>query len=63
MTVAVMGCPVNGPGEARHADLGVACGKGVGLIIKKGEVICKVNEEDICRTLILELDKMIEAGV
>jgi (E)-4-hydroxy-3-methylbut-2-enyl-diphosphate synthase len=59
MTVAVMGCPVNGPGEARSADLGVACGKGVGLIIKKGEVLCKVQEEDICRVLISELEKMI----
>ncbi len=59
MTVAVMGCPVNGPGEARNADIGVACGKGVGLIIKKGEVICKVKEEEICSTLIREIDKMI----
>ncbi len=59
MTVAVMGCPVNGPGEAKSADLGVACGKGVGLIIKKGEVLCKVREEDICRVLISELEKMI----
>lgn len=59
LTVSVMGCPVNGPGEAREADLGVACGKGVGLIIKKGEVICKVEEKDICSTLIHELEKMI----
>ena len=59
LTVAVMGCPVNGPGEAKHADLGVACGKGVGLIIKKGEIVCKVDEGDICKTLIHELDGMI----
>ena len=59
MTVAVMGCPVNGPGEARSADIGVACGKGVGLIIKKGEVVCKVEENDICRILIKEVEGMI----
>ena len=57
--VAVMGCPVNGPGEAKNADLGVACGKGVGLIIKKGEIVCKVDEADICKTLIHELNSMI----
>ncbi len=59
MTVAVMGCPVNGPGEAKNADLGVACGKGVGLIIKRGEIVCKVDEADICKTLIHELNSMI----
>ena len=59
MTIAVMGCPVNGPGEAKNADLGVACGKGVGLIIKKGEIVCKVDEADICKTLIHELNSMI----
>ena len=59
MTIAVMGCPVNGPGEAKHADLGVACGKGVGLIIKKGEILCKVDEKDICNALLRELDRMI----
>ena len=59
MTIAVMGCPVNGPGEAKNADLGVACGKGVGLIIKKGEIVCKVNEDEICSALLRELDNMI----
>jgi len=45
--VAVMGCAVNGPGEAREADFGVACGKGEGLLFKKGEILYKVKEEDI----------------
>ena len=46
-TVAVMGCAVNGPGEAREADFGVACGKGEGLLFQKGETVKKVKEEDI----------------
>lgn len=57
--IAVMGCPVNGPGEAKNADLGVACGKGVGMIIKHGELVRKVDEKDICRELIRELEDMI----
>ena len=59
LTLAVMGCPVNGPGEAKSADLGVACGKGVGLIIKNGEILYKVKEEEICQALIRELQKMV----
>ena len=47
LTVAVMGCAVNGPGEAREADFGVACGKGEGLLFRKGEIVKKVKEEDI----------------
>ena len=43
--VAVMGCAVNGPGEAREADYGIAGGKGQGLIFKKGEILKKVNED------------------
>ncbi|MCQ2545568.1 MAG: flavodoxin-dependent (E)-4-hydroxy-3-methylbut-2-enyl-diphosphate synthase [Clostridia bacterium] len=50
--LAVMGCAVNGPGEAREADFGVACGKGEGLLFAKGEVIGKVKEEDIAEELI-----------
>ena len=50
--LAVMGCAVNGPGEARGADFGVACGKGEGLLFAKGEVIGKVKEEDIAEELI-----------
>lgn len=53
--VAVMGCVVNGPGEAREADLGIAGGKGEGLLIKKGEVVRKVKEEQLLETLRQEL--------
>ncbi len=55
--VAVMGCEVNGPGEARAADLGVAGGKGIGLIFKKGEVIRKVPEVQIVDALMDEVKK------
>lgn len=54
--VAVMGCAVNGPGEAREADLGVAGGIGEGLLIKKGEIIRKVPEEQLLSALKEELD-------
>ncbi|MDS1002267.1 flavodoxin-dependent (E)-4-hydroxy-3-methylbut-2-enyl-diphosphate synthase [Clostridium sporogenes] len=56
--VAVMGCVVNGPGEAREADIGIAGGKGEGLIFKKGKVIKKVKEEYIIEELIKEIEKM-----
>ncbi len=54
--VAVMGCAVNGPGEAREADLGVAGGDGEGLLIKHGEVVRKVREDQLLQTLKEELD-------
>ncbi len=54
--VAVMGCVVNGPGEAREADLGVAGGKGCGMLFKKGEIIRKVDEKDLLAALKDELD-------
>lgn len=54
--VAVMGCAVNGPGEAREADLGVAGGIGEAILFKKGEVIRKIKEEDIVKELIREID-------
>lgn len=54
--IAVMGCIVNGPGEAKEADIGVAGGKGEGLLFKKGEIVKKVKEEEI----IPELRKMLE---
>jgi (E)-4-hydroxy-3-methylbut-2-enyl-diphosphate synthase len=56
--VAVMGCEVNGPGEARAADLGVAGGKGIGLIFKKGDVIRKVPETQIVDALMEEVKKL-----
>lgn len=54
--VAVMGCAVNGPGEAREADLGVAGGEGEGLIFKKGEILRKVPQERLLEELKNELD-------
>ena len=56
LKLAVMGCVVNGPGEAKEADLGIAGGIGEGLLIKKGEIIKKVPEEELLSTLKEELD-------
>ncbi len=54
--VAVMGCVVNGPGEAREADIGVAGGQGCGLLFKKGEILRKVDEDQILPELLKEID-------
>ncbi|WP_066821861.1 flavodoxin-dependent (E)-4-hydroxy-3-methylbut-2-enyl-diphosphate synthase [Clostridium tepidiprofundi] len=56
--VAIMGCVVNGPGEAKEADIGIAGGKGEGLIFKKGEIIKKVKENELVSELIKEIEKM-----
>lgn len=56
--VAVMGCIVNGPGEAREADIGIAGGKNEGLIFKKGKIIKKVKEQDLVRELINEIENL-----
>ena len=53
-----MGCVVNGPGEAREADIGIAGGNGEGLIFKKGEIIKKVKEEDLIEELMKEIEKL-----
>ena len=58
ITVAVMGCAVNGPGEAREADVGIACGKGEGLIIRKGEILRKVPEDRLADELIKEIEEL-----
>lgn len=58
LKVAVMGCAVNGPGEAREADIGIAGGDGCGLIFKKGEIVRKVPEDRIVEELLLEIEKM-----
>ena len=58
ITVAVMGCAVNGPGEAKHADIGIAGGDGVGLLFKKGEILRKVPEERLFDALMEEIEKM-----
>ncbi len=57
--VAVMGCAVNGPGEAREADLGIAGGNGEGVIIKKGEIIRKCKEEELLNELLKEINELI----
>jgi (E)-4-hydroxy-3-methylbut-2-enyl-diphosphate synthase len=61
LRVAVMGCVVNGPGEAREADLGVASGNGKGQIFVRGEVIKTVRESDIVETLIEEAMRLADS--
>ena len=58
ITVAIMGCGVNGPGEAREADIGIAGGDGTGLIFKKGEIIKKVPEDQLLDELVKEIERM-----
>lgn len=58
VTVAVMGCEVNGPGEARDADVGIACGKGRGAIFRKGEIVRTVEEKDFLEALMGEVEKV-----
>ena len=56
--VAIMGCAVNGPGEARESDIGIAGGMGEGLIFKKGKIVKKVKEEDLLEELLKEIEKL-----
>lgn len=58
ITVAIMGCVVNGPGEAKEADIGVAGGDGCGIIFKKGEILRKVPEDSLLTELMAEIDKL-----
>lgn len=58
ITVAVMGCAVNGPGEAAAADIGIAGGDGEGLIFRKGEILCKVPQERLVDALMAEIEKL-----
>lgn len=58
--VAVMGCVVNGPGEAREADIGIAGGKGAGIVFRKGEVIRTVPEDELVNELFLEIDQWLK---
>jgi len=55
--IAVLGCVVNGPGEASEADIGIAAGKGVAILYRKGEVVKRVKEEDIVKTILEEVEK------
>lgn len=58
LDIAVMGCVVNGPGEARKADIGIAGGKGIGILFKKGKVIKKVRERELADTIVKEVEKL-----
>lgn len=58
ITVALMGCVVNGPGEAREADVGIAGGNGEGLIFRRGEIVCKVREDELIDRLVEEIKTM-----
>ena len=60
LTVAIMGCVVNGPGEAREADIGIAGGKGAGVLFKKGKVVRKLREKDFVPVLLREIHGMTE---
>lgn len=54
--IALLGCVVNGPGEASEADIGIAAGKGVGILYRKGEVVRRIKEEDIVSTIVAEVE-------
>ena len=58
ITVAIMGCAVNGPGEAREADIGIAGGNNQGLIFKKGEIVRKVPEDQLLNALVEEIESL-----
>ena len=60
ITVALMGCIVNGPGEAKEADIGIAGGKGEALLFKHGQPVRKISENEIISTLISEIKKIKE---
>jgi (E)-4-hydroxy-3-methylbut-2-enyl-diphosphate synthase len=59
ITIAVMGCIVNGPGEARHADLGITGGKGVGLVFRHGQILRKVPEAELVDALVAEANNLL----
>jgi (E)-4-hydroxy-3-methylbut-2-enyl-diphosphate synthase len=60
ITVAVMGCVVNGPGEAREADVGIAGGKGVGLLFKHGEIVAKLSSAELADVLVKEVEELVK---
>ena len=60
ITIAVMGCVVNGPGEASEADLGIAGGKGQGLLFRKGKVVRKVPQDELADALVEEALRLAE---
>ncbi|MBN2705385.1 MAG: flavodoxin-dependent (E)-4-hydroxy-3-methylbut-2-enyl-diphosphate synthase, partial [Deltaproteobacteria bacterium] len=62
LKVAVMGCVVNGPGEARHADFGIAGGRGVGLLFRQGEILRKLPEEHLVAALVAEIEQYLKSS-
>lgn len=58
LNVAVMGCMVNGPGEAKEADIGIACGRGMGVIFRNGKILRRMNEEDIVSDFVTEVRRL-----
>jgi (E)-4-hydroxy-3-methylbut-2-enyl-diphosphate synthase len=60
LTVAVMGCVVNGPGEAREADIGIAGGKGVGMLFRHGEIVRKFEEKELADVLVKEVEEIVK---
>lgn len=60
LKVAVMGCAVNGPGEAREADFGIAGGKGMGLLFRKGEIVARLPEDELLPALLKEIDNYVK---
>jgi (E)-4-hydroxy-3-methylbut-2-enyl-diphosphate synthase len=63
LTVAIMGCVVNGPGEAKEADIGIAGGKGVGVLFRKGKVVRKVKEKDFATVLLKEIQEVTKEPI
>ena len=55
--IAIMGCAVNGPGEAKEADIGIAGGKGMGILFKKGKVVKKIPQKKMVEVLLQEVEK------
>ena len=62
LKIAIMGCVVNGPGEAKEADVGIAAGKGAGVLFKKGRIVKKVKEKDFAVALLSEIREMMAGG-
>ncbi|HTR99927.1 MAG TPA: flavodoxin-dependent (E)-4-hydroxy-3-methylbut-2-enyl-diphosphate synthase, partial [Bacteroidota bacterium] len=60
--IAVLGCVVNGPGEASEADIGIAAGKGVGILYRKGEVVRRVKESEIVDAIVAEVAQFVPPG-
>jgi (E)-4-hydroxy-3-methylbut-2-enyl-diphosphate synthase len=63
LKVAIMGCVVNGPGEAREADVGIAGGRGQGILFKKGEIVAKIPEAELKSRLLEEISLMVDEEI